>query len=326
MKRRRCTPIADDQEPGPVPGQEPGCQVLASVRPYVRHCGDSHRPAWRIGPRKLLDYLLVYIAAGSGRFTLGRETCDVEAGDLFWIPPDTVHSMEGFEPGMHCPYVHFDLIYRPEHSHWDFTIPEGFIDLSELRPLMHPPVTDPAITSLAGRIRGHTNRRVGHLIQEVCAEAARAQPFAVLRLSGLMLEALAEILRGRTGLPHDYLSHVAALESSADRMTRECATPPLLAELARHCRLSPSHFRYLFQRHFDCSPRTYIRRARLQRVKELMVGTGLSLSEIAQQVGFGTVHSLSRAFRSCEGVSPSEYRRGADIRTRVEGRRTSYVR
>ena len=300
--------------------------LLASMRPYVRHCGDSHRPAWRIGPRKLLDYLLVYIAEGQGHFTLGEEADDVRPSDLFWIPPDTVHSMEGFEPGMHCLYVHFDLIYRPDHSHWDFTIPEGLTDLSELRPLTHPPVTDPAITSLAGRLRGHTNRRVGQLLQEICAEAARAQPFAVLRLSGLMMEALAEILRGRTGLPRDYLSHITPLESTADRMTRESAAPPLLTELARHCGLSPSHFRYLFQRHFACSPRTYLRRARLQRAKELMVSTGLTLSEIAQQVGFGTVHSLSRAFRSGEGVSPSEYRRCADIRTRVEGRRTPYVR
>lgn len=309
-----------------MPGLEPGCELLASLRPYVRHCGDSHRHAWKTGSRKLLDYLLVYIAEGRGRFAVGGRIYDAVPCDLFWIPPDTLHEMEGFPPGMHCPYVHFDLVYRKEHSHWDFSIPEGMTDLAELQPLMHPPLSEPMIRSLTGRIRGHTNRLVGRLIQDICAEAARAQPFAGLCMSGLMMEAVAEILRGRGGLPVEYMAHIPLLESAADVMVRECARRPSQGELAKHCQLSGSHFRYLFHRHFGCSPRTYVRRARLRKARELMVGTSLSISEIAAKVGFETVHSLSRAFRAEEGLSPTEYRRCAPICTRVEGRKTPYVR
>jgi AraC-like DNA-binding protein len=245
---------------------------------------------------------------------------------LFWIPPDTIHEMEGFAPGMHCPYVHFDLVYRLEFSHWDFSIPEGMTDFTDLVFLMHPPVRDPLVQSLAGRIRGHTNRRVGQLIQDICAEAARAQPFAGMRMSGLLMEIVAEILRGRAGLPVEHMAHIPLLEKTADVMARECASPASVTDLARRCELSPSHFRHLFQRHFGCSPRTYIRRARLRKAQELMVGTAQTLSEIAVQVGFETVHSLSRAFRAEEGLSPTEYRRCAPIHTRVEGRRTPYAR
>lgn len=326
MKRRTCTSIAGRGGADPVPGWEPGCGLLAALRPFVRHCGDRWRPAWRIGTRKLLDYLLVYIAEGRGRFEVEGHAYDAIPGDLFWIPPDTPHEMEGFPPGMQCPYVHFDLLYRPEHSHWDFSIPEGMTDLSELQPLMHPPVRDSRIQALTGRIRGHTNRRVGQLIRDICAEAGRAQPFAGLRMSGVMLEIVAEILRGREGLPVEYMAHIPLLEEVADVMARDCAELPRVGRLARHCELSVSHFRYVFRRHFGCSPRTYVRRARLRKARELMVGTALTVSEIAAQVGFATVHSFSRAFRAEEGLSPMDYRRCAPVRTRVEGRRTPYAR
>lgn len=309
-----------------MPGVEAGTELLAVLRPYVRHCGDSRRQAWLMASRRLLDYLLVYVAAGRGRFRVGDREYAAEPGDLFWIPPDTLHEMEGYAPEMHCPYVHFDLVYRPEHSHWDFSIPGGMTDLAELRPLLHPPVAAPLLDSLTGRIRGHTNRRVGQLIREICVEAARAQPYAGLRLSGLVLEIMAEILRGRGGLPVEYMTHIPLLEAVADLMVRQCATAPSLPELARHCELSVSHFRYLFQRHFGCSPRTYVRRARLRKAREMMVGTALTLSEIAGQVGFETVHSFSRAFRAEEGVPPTEYRQCTAVRTRVEGRNTPYAR
>jgi len=324
MKRRKCTPIADITPREVIPGVAPGHDLLALLRPYVRHCGDSRRHAWRIGERKLLDYLLVYIAEGRGRFTIGASEYDAVAGDVFWIPPDTLHSMEGYPPAMHCPYVHFDLLYRPEHSHWDFSIPAGMTDLRELHPLQHVRMEHPLLTPLAGRIRGHTNRRVGQILQEICAEAARAQPFAGLRMSGLLLEIVAEILRGREGLPPEYISHIPLLEKVADAMAGPDHEEQTVSARARECKLSPGHFRLLFHRHFGCSPRTYQRRARLRRARELMVNTPMTLSEIAVQVGFATVHGLSRAFRAEEGIPPAEYRRCATVRTRVEGRKTPY--
>jgi AraC-like DNA-binding protein len=291
----------------------------------VRQCGDSHRPAWSLASRKLLDYLLVYIADGRGRFAVGGREYEAEPGDLFWIPPDTLHAMEGYAPGMHCPYVHFDLLYRAEHSHWDFSIPGGMTELPpEFARLMHPRLQHAMLDSLPYRIRGHTNRRVGQLIQDVCMEAARAQPFAALKMSGLVTEAIAEILRGQERLGGEYMAHIPLLEKTAGLMIRECASALTVQHLARQCQLSVSHFRHLFTRHYGCSPRTYLRRARLQKAKELMVSTAMTLTEIADRLGFETVHSLSRAFRDEVGLSPSEFRHCATVRTRVEGRSAPY--
>lgn len=305
-----------------LPQVSPDSELLNTLKPYVRHCGDSQRLAWHIGSRKLLDYLVVYIAEGAGRFVVGGIESEAREGDLFWIPPDVTHEMEGFPPKMICPYVHFDLWYHPARSLWDFSIPSGMVDLSDLKELAHPSVSHPALSSLCGRLRSFTNQRAGQLIRDICAEAARSQPYATLRISGLLLGMIAEILRGQTQLTRHYDTHTSSLEKAADYMRVHCAENITIGEMAEFCRLSTSCFRRLFVRHYGCSPRGYLRRARIQLAKELMLDSDLNFSEIAFKIGFMTVHSFSRAFRSIEGISPTEYRKSGSVYVRVNGRRS----
>ena len=308
----------------PVPGDSAAIAILAQLRPYVRHCGLPRRSGWKIEQRRLLDYLLMYIDDGQGLCEIGNQSYEMTSGDLFFVPPDTLHSLEGLEPGLTCPYVHFDLIYRPGISHWDFSIPGGMVDMEGLQNLMHPPVPLAPVARLSGRIRARNNAKVGELIKEVAAEAARAQPYAQLRMSGLMLEIMAELLRGQQALDANYDEHAISLEQAAEMVKNKPDTS--VEELAACCNLSNSHFRKLFARHFGCSPREFLCRSRIRHAKSLMAGGNLTLSQIATRCGFATVHSFSRAFRALEGISPTEYRRCGKPSIYVEGRFSPYPR
>jgi AraC-like DNA-binding protein len=308
----------------PIPGTGAGAELIPLIKPYIRHCGHHQRLAWDIPSRKLLDYLIVHIASGKGLFTVAGTTTEAGPGDLYWIPPNTPHTMEGFAPSMELAYAHFDIVYQPATSHWDFTIPGGMLDLTDLQPLMHGPVHYPPLTRLCGKLNGCTNDRVGHLLRELCAEAVRAQPYGALRMSGLMLEIIAEILRGQEGLGTTNSAHIPVLEKAASDLRSRCNASLSLDAIARQHGISPSHFRQLFQKHFGVPPRTYLRRARISKACGLMMGSSMTLSEIAVAVGFETVHSFSKAFRSEEGLSPSQYRRAGQAYTRVSGRDTPY--
>jgi len=56
------------------------------------------------------------------------------------------------------------------------------------------------------------------------------------------------------------------------------------------------------------SPSLFVRSIRLQRAKELLLTTGLNISEIAYEVGFSDPAFFSRAFREKFGQSPTEVR------------------
>lgn len=52
-----------------------------------------------------------------------------------------------------------------------------------------------------------------------------------------------------------------------------------------------------------------IRRAHLERAKDLLASTVLTVAEVAEQSGFASVHYLSRLFRREAGLTPTAYRR-----------------
>ncbi len=71
--------------------------------------------------------------------------------------------------------------------------------------------------------------------------------------------------------------------------------------------LSRSTVQNLFTKFANCSPKTYINQVRLNRSKELMKDSTLSISQISERLGYGSIQYFSRAFSREFGISPSNY-------------------
>jgi AraC-like DNA-binding protein len=82
-----------------------------------------------------------------------------------------------------------------------------------------------------------------------------------------------------------------------------------LGQLARSLRMSESYLRSLFRRHFGVSIGHYVRESRLAKASGLIHNSDLNFSQIAEECGFDSVYSFSRAFKRANGLSPREYRR-----------------
>lgn len=64
----------------------------------------------------------------------------------------------------------------------------------------------------------------------------------------------------------------------------------------------------IFKEVYGTTPIRYINRIRLHKAKELLVNTDTSVSEIADLVGFQSIHYFSRFFKAKENCTPMEYR------------------
>ena len=63
-----------------------------------------------------------------------------------------------------------------------------------------------------------------------------------------------------------------------------------------------------FKEVYGSTPFGYIIQIRLQKAKELLVGTDAGISQISDLIGFQSVHYFSRFFKEKEGYSPMEFR------------------
>ncbi|MGI8966563.1 MAG: helix-turn-helix transcriptional regulator [Limisphaerales bacterium] len=83
----------------------------------------------------------------------------------------------------------------------------------------------------------------------------------------------------------------------------------VLAKVKISRRVLESQFRKLLGR----SPHQEILRMQLQRIKQLLAETDLTLAAIAEKTGFIHEEYMSVVFKRITGQTPGEYRRGLKI-------------
>lgn len=82
-----------------------------------------------------------------------------------------------------------------------------------------------------------------------------------------------------------------------------------LARLARHVSYSPYHFTRLFKEKTGLAPMYYVSSLRLQKAKELLIGTNLPIRDVGLNVGQQSLGTFTTRFTERVGVSPARFRR-----------------
>ncbi len=82
-----------------------------------------------------------------------------------------------------------------------------------------------------------------------------------------------------------------------------------LREIAEHLHMNASYFSVLFKEQIGMTFSEYLTRRRIQKAKELLLGTRLSIAEVAEASGYQSDKYFVKVFRSLEGVSPGQYRK-----------------
>ena len=87
--------------------------------------------------------------------------------------------------------------------------------------------------------------------------------------------------------------------------------PIKLSDIAKAASVTPQHLVKLFNQHLRITPMRYVWNARLRRGVELLMQSGLTVSEVAEQCGFQTPFHFSRLVKQHYHMSPKELRRQA---------------
>jgi AraC-like DNA-binding protein len=135
------------------------------------------------------------------------------------------------------------------------------------------------------------------------------QPGNQQLMAGNILEILGgSLAAARLGRKPDKASELvqrakALLEPISDRT-------PTVGRVAQLLGFSGAHFRRIFKRHTGMSPYQYQLQMRINRAREMLHGTTLSVRKIAAALGFENPYHFSAAFKRKTGVSPSQWRQG----------------
>lgn len=152
-----------------------------------------------------------------------------------------------------------------------------------------------------------------------------AYPFAVKELSYFMIEKNNAIFNGFEMLElflrifkHQQKDMIAKtlgtnantyIEAAKRYVNSNIQNPVTVSELTEFLGVTQPYLFKIFKERFCVSPKQYILEQKLKRAQALLLETDLSVTHIANSVGFQDVLSFSKCFKLKTGRSPQNYRK-----------------
>lgn len=163
-----------------------------------------------------------------------------------------------------------------------------------------------------------TNREIDMLLKKIIEEKDLELEFKVDLLLSYLKILIIKVLRGEkkgeAGLNKVLSSmHINTSDTVVDDvltyMHNHIDQKISVDELARVVSLSPSYLSQTFKQVMGTSIMKYLNQYRLEQSKHYIKTTDLSLTQIADILGFGSLHYYSRQFKNAYDISPSAYSR-----------------
>ena len=254
----------------------------------LNSCGENRVEHVRRGcvrPFGRVDYHILYIVRGVCHVVLeGKETL-VSAGRFILFRPN--ERQEYFfeaDSGSFSYYIHFtgrdaEAVLR-SLSLWEITVGAA-----------------------------PNSRELEWLFSQMIREYSLLQAEHEAVTGGLLLSILGLLSRG-VALSNSQIDEKKQrrVQRAIERMYADMDKKLSVEALAKECNYSVGYFSHLFRAVTGVAPHTYMCRLRIERAKNLLDSTDLSVLEIALAIGCEDQNYFSRFFKAQTGLSPSAYR------------------
>lgn len=239
--------------------------------------------------RVLNEYQLVYITDGNGDFFTQqhKDGIKIKGGTLFWVVPGQWHS---YCPSTQTGWNEYYIGFKGE-------VIEKLIEHSFLK--------------------GQSNAFEIGFCEELVSLFMRAldvahtkNAFSQQYLSGIVLHMLGLVMSQLQSKEETILCDMneQKIEQAKIVMKENVYVDLDLQELAASLNISYSWFRKLFKDYTGCAPAKYLQNLKIEKVKELLVTTNLSVKELLYILNYNTAENFYCAFKKYTGYTPVEYR------------------
>ncbi len=243
-------------------------------------CRGGH--SW--GPAVRDHYLIHYVVSGKGIYRVGGKEYHLSAGDMFLARESAViyYCADEDDPWEYC-WVGFngtDAKYLLNMT--SFAGDNLVIKITEHETILSLMSN---IYNGQGADTAHETEMLGHLY--------------------LFLAKLMQMNEEESALERGGYKYVRA---ALNFIKYNYSAPIDVTDIAKAVGVSRSHLYRVFMMQLSISPSDYLEKYRINEAAALLKNAELSVSEVANSVGFDDALYFSRVFKKNKGVPPSKYR------------------
>ena len=240
---------------------------------------------WHSVPHTHNHAELFYIVGGKGQFLIEDQLYPVNTNHLVIINPNVTHTEVSLN-AQPLEYIVLGIegveLSITENSNGQFCILDHFESMD--------------ITScLRNILREMELKQPGY--EDICQAFMEILIIRLMRSTGLSMPTEPQNSVGN--------HQCAAVRRYIDHHFKE---PLTLDQLAEEAHINKYYLSHAFKREYGVSPINYMISRRLEESKYLLAETDLSMSQIAQLLGFSSLSYFSQVFHRTQGIAPMEYR------------------
>jgi AraC family transcriptional regulator of arabinose operon len=244
----------------------------------------TYRPGGVCGPRIQADYQLVAIYEGEAHITVDE--------DMRRLP---AHHVSLMRPGH---LEHFTFCVECDTRHTWCAVHPSLVD-GALREAL---VNVPFCLTITTRMHNLIEMGLSFSPSDIAGAQGVLTQLGLAALHEFAFEAERAALRSLT--PDAVIKAQHFIEA-------HLAEPMKLDDIAKAASVTPQHLVKLFNQHLRITPMRFVWNARLRRGVELLMQSGLTITEVAEQCGFQTPFHFSRLVKQHYHLSPKALRRRA---------------
>ncbi len=247
-------------------------------------------------------YKITFITRNKGRLKYGRNYYDFDEGSMLFLAPNQLVGSTDYNSETYCYIllIHPDFLFGhpiarkiKQYGYFSYASHEA-LHLSESE--------RQTILSVFQIMELELNSRVDEFSQEVVIAQLELLLSYVNRFYRRQFitrkTANNDVLQKTESILDDYLNHQETLRQGL----------PTVQYLSDQLKISPGYLSDLLRSLIGQNAQQYISHKLIEKAKERLTGTNLTVAEIAYELGFEHPQSFSKMFRVRTGLSPVEFR------------------
>ncbi|WP_312766214.1 AraC family transcriptional regulator [Epilithonimonas sp.] len=247
-------------------------------------------------------YKITFITRNKGRLKYGRNYYDYDEGSMLFLAPDQLVGSTDYNSETYC-YI---LLIHPDfllgHPIARKIKQYGYFSYASNEALHLSDSEREVILSVYQIMERELNSRVDEFSQEVVIAQLELLLSYVNRFYKRQFITRKvvnnDILQRTESILEDHLNNQLSLQQGL----------PTVQYVADQLKISPGYLSDLLRSLIGQNAQQYIRSKVIEKAKERLTNTNLTVAEIAYELGFEHPQSFSKMFRVRTGLSPLEFR------------------
>lgn len=240
---------------------------------------------WHSVPHTHNHMELFFIVGGKGQFLINDQLHPVDANNLVIINPNILHTEVSLN-AQPLEYIVLGVEGVELAANNTSDVPFNILDRHESVEISG---------CLRNILREMEQKNTGY--EDVCQAYMEILIIRLMRTTALAVPSEPQAISTNR--------QCAAVRRFIDLHFKE---PLTLEQLAEEGHMNKYYLSHAFKREYGISPINYMISRRIEESKYLLAETDLSMSQIAQLLGFSSLSYFSQVFRRSQEISPKEYR------------------